>query len=100
MFKEVVTMCLVAVVGCAGDPASAPGDQVDRVDCAGHPSVAQIYQGNLEDVSRSVRAYAHQTNFRNEEVTEVLPMFQNSMEGTVATAQCVGDGFVLFVRSL
>lgn len=101
MFKEVAMLCLVATVGCAGDPG--PCVHVNRVECAGIGGQAtHVYNDGFEAVSRSVRAYDYYTSYQRNEITEVSITFEEYSAGPpatiLATVHCLGTGYVLFER--
>lgn len=90
-------VCLVSVGCAAQDEPGYAANEVTRVQCVNDVAMA-TYHVSAQELSQSLSAVAHLTQYRNEQLQDV-PVNVSTVPGAVqATAPCMGGLMVDFVR--
>ena len=92
----------MAATGCGGSdsPGTGPRIELVRVDCSSGDEAQTLYRDGLEDVLETVHAFAHDTQYRQEQVRQVPITVTMTDMGAQVTAACSGASFVEFVQEV
>lgn len=95
-------MCsLGALAGCENSSASrGPSLMIMKVNCSAGDEAQTTFQEGIEDVLENVHAFAHDTQYRQEQVRQVELTAQSVPGGTEVTAACSGASYVEFVQEV
>lgn len=98
--KRLVALGLIAgcmaLAGCGSSSSQEPADTVIRAECVNDTASATT-SGNTEDIARRLRAIAHETQYRQEIIAEVLPQVMSGDGVAQLSAPCLGGGYVEFI---
>jgi|SRR5215472_11755184 len=98
----VAVLGTLAGFGCGGSSNSSNGPKLEtmRINCSAGDEAQTTYSDGIEDVLETVHAFAHDTQFRQEQVRQVELTAQSVQGGTQVTVACSGASFIEFVQEI